>query len=73
MNQELFDQLEQKVGAAVEAMELMKMETEELREENRRLKEEQQAWERRLTALLGELETVVSPTVSSTSSDATSA
>lgn len=73
MNQELFDQLEQKVGAAVEAMELMKMETEELREENSRLKEEQQAWERRLTALLGELETVVSPTVSSTSSDATSA
>src|SRR5690606_35791982 len=49
MSMELFNQLEQKVTSAVEALELLKMEAEELREENARLKQEREEWERRLT------------------------
>jgi cell division protein ZapB len=52
MSIELFDQLEQKVTNAVESLEMLKMETEELREENARLKQEHQEWERRLSGLL---------------------
>lgn len=52
MSIELFNQLEQKVANAVESLELLKMETEELREENARLKQEHQEWERRLNGLL---------------------
>ena len=58
MSIELFNQLEQKVSSAVEALELMRMEAEELREENARLKQERQEWERRLSALLGKFEEV---------------
>ncbi|MEQ6918602.1 cell division protein ZapB [Halomonas aquatica] len=58
MSIELFNQLDQKVTSAVEALELMKMEAEELREENARLKQERQEWERRLSALLGKFEEV---------------
>ncbi|QEM83883.1 cell division protein ZapB [Halomonas binhaiensis] len=56
MSMELFNQLEQKVTSAVEALELMKMEAEELREENARLKQEREEWERRLTTLLGKFD-----------------
>lgn len=56
MSMELFNQLEQKVTSAVEALELLKMEAEELREENARLKQEREEWERRLTALLGKFD-----------------
>lgn len=52
MSIELFNQLEQKVTNAVESLEILKMETEELREENARLKQEHQEWERRLSGLL---------------------
>ncbi|MDN6180859.1 MAG: cell division protein ZapB [Halomonas subglaciescola] len=52
MSQELFDQLEQKVTATVEALELSKLETDELREENQKLKQEREAWESRLNGLL---------------------
>lgn len=52
MSIELFNQLEQKVGNAVEVIEMLKMEAEELREENARLKQEHDEWERRLSALL---------------------
>lgn len=58
MSIEIFNQLEQKVTSAVEALELMKMEVEELREENTRLKQEQEDWSQRLTALLGKLNEV---------------
>ncbi|MEQ6890299.1 cell division protein ZapB [Halomonas urmiana] len=58
MSIELFNQLEQKVTSAVEALELMRMEAEELREENARLKQEREEWERRLSALLGKFEEV---------------
>ena len=52
MSIELFNQLEQKVANAVESLEMLKMEADELREENTRLKQEHQEWERRLTGLL---------------------
>lgn len=55
MSTELFNQLEQKVTSAVEALELMKMEVEELREENTRLKQDHEAWGQRLSSLLGKL------------------
>ncbi|MDT8895099.1 cell division protein ZapB [Halomonas sp. I1] len=58
MSIELFNQLEQKVSSAVEALELMKMEAEELREENARLKQEREEWERRLSALLGKFDDI---------------
>ncbi|MDN3521311.1 cell division protein ZapB [Halomonas ramblicola] len=58
MSIELFNRLEQKVASAVEALELLKMEAEELREENSRLKQEREEWERRLTAVLGKLDEV---------------
>ncbi|WP_111412846.1 cell division protein ZapB [Billgrantia lactosivorans] len=58
MSTELFNRLEQKVASAVEALELLKMEAEELREENGRLKQEREEWERRLTALLGKFDEV---------------
>lgn len=52
MSIELFNQLEHKVTNAVESLEMLKMEAEELREENARLKQEHQEWERRLSGLL---------------------
>lgn len=58
MSIELFNQLEQKVSSAVEALELLKMEVEELREENARLKQEREEWERRLTAVLGKFDEI---------------
>ncbi|MBB3191177.1 cell division protein ZapB [Halomonas cerina] len=58
MSTELFNQLEQKVTSAVEALELARMEAEELREENARLKQEREEWERRLEALLGKFDEV---------------
>lgn len=60
MSNELLNQLEQKVTSAVEALELLKMEAEELREENGRLKQEREEWERRLTTLLGKFDEVES-------------
>ncbi|MFC3284315.1 cell division protein ZapB [Litchfieldella rifensis] len=56
MSIELFNQLEQKVTNAVEAIEMLKMEAEELREENARLKQEHDDWERRLNGLLSKFQ-----------------
>lgn len=56
MSTELFNQLEQKVTSAVEALELLKMEAEELREENSRLKQEHDEWQRRLSGLLSKFQ-----------------
>ncbi|WP_168014034.1 cell division protein ZapB [Halomonas salinarum] len=52
MSIELFNQLEQQVNNAVEAIEMLKMEAEELREENARLKQEHDEWEQRLSGLV---------------------
>ncbi len=60
MSNELFNRLEQKVTSAVEALELLKMEADELREENTRLKQEREEWERRLTGVLSKLDEIES-------------
>jgi len=52
MSLELFNQLEQRVTDTVEALEMMKLENETLRNENTQLKQEHEEWERRLSALL---------------------
>ncbi|MGB8712293.1 MAG: cell division protein ZapB [Onishia taeanensis] len=56
MSIELFNQLEQQVSNAVEAIEMLKMEAEELREENTRLKQEHDEWEQRLSGLLAKFQ-----------------
>ncbi|RUR34638.1 MULTISPECIES: cell division protein ZapB [Vreelandella] len=56
MSLELFNQLEQKVTDTVEALEMMKLENEELRDENAKLKQEREEWERRLNSLLSKFE-----------------
>lgn len=58
MSLELFNQLEQKVTDTVEALEMMKLENEELRDENTKLKQEREEWERRLNSLLSKFEGV---------------
>lgn len=57
MSMELFNQLEQKVTDTVDALEMMKLENEELRNENAKLKQEREEWERRLNSLLSKFET----------------
>ncbi|MDN7130782.1 cell division protein ZapB [Vreelandella profundi] len=56
MSLELFNQLEQKVTDTVDALEMMKMENEELRGENAKFKEEREEWERRLNSLLSKFD-----------------
>ncbi|CAM3878887.1 cell division protein ZapB [Vreelandella rituensis] len=58
MSLELFNKLEQKVTNAVEALEMMKMENDELRDENTKLKQEREEWEQRLSALLGKFDSI---------------
>ena len=67
MSHELFNQLEQKITSAVDALEMLKMEAEELREENTRLKQEREEWERRLNGLLGKFEELDTSDSTSTS------
>lgn len=52
MSNELFEQLEQRVNTAVDTIEMQRMELDELRQENERLKNERQQWESRLGSLL---------------------
>jgi cell division protein ZapB len=56
MSLELFNQLEQKVTDTVEALEMMKLENEELRNENAQLKQEREEWERRLQSVLSKFD-----------------
>jgi cell division protein ZapB len=58
MSLELFNQLEQKVTDTVDALEMMKLENEELRGENAKLKEERTEWERRLNGLLSKFDSL---------------
>lgn len=64
MSLELFNQLEQKITDTVEALELMKLENEELRGENALLKQEREEWERRLQGVLSKFEDIESNSVS---------
>ena len=56
MSLELFNQLEQKVTDTDEALEMMKLENEELRNENSQLKQEREEWERRLQGVLSKFD-----------------
>lgn len=56
MSLELFNQLEQKITDTVEALEMMKLENEELSSENTRLKQEREEWERRLQSVLSKFD-----------------
>ena len=63
MSLEVLEQLEAKVQAAVDNIALLKMELEELKTQNLRLKDENQqlrndhqAWQDRLRALLGKMD-----------------
>ena len=56
MSLERFNQLEQKVTDTVEALEMMKLENEELRNENAQLKQEREEWERRLQSVLSKFD-----------------
>lgn len=58
MSLELFNQLEQKVTDTVEALEMMKLENEELRNENTQLKQEHEEWERRLQGVLSKFDDI---------------
>ena len=58
MSLELFNQIEQKVTDTVDALEMMKLENEELRGENAKLKEEREEWERRLNGLLSKFDSL---------------
>ncbi|WP_432455771.1 MULTISPECIES: cell division protein ZapB [unclassified Agarivorans] len=65
MSFDVLEKLEAKVQIAVDSIELLRMEIEELKEQNSKLSDEnshllqeQQAWQERLTALLGRIEDV---------------
>lgn len=53
MSLELLNQLEAKVESTIESLEMLRLEMDELKQENTALKEEKQAWEEKLGALLG--------------------
>lgn len=55
MSSELFDQLEKKVSQAVDTIEMLQLEVEELRQDNQRLKDERQQWEGRLNRIIDQL------------------
>lgn len=55
MSSELFDQLEKKVSQAVDTIEMLQLEAEELRQDNQRLKDERQQWEGRLNRIIDQL------------------
>ncbi|CAO1660790.1 MULTISPECIES: cell division protein ZapB [Salinicola] len=56
MNGEIFAKLEQKIQDAVDSIEMLKMENEELKAENARFQQEREEWEQRLGGLLDKLQ-----------------
>lgn len=72
MSLELLNQLEAKVQTTLDSFEMLRMEMDELKEENANLRSEKQAWENRLGQLLSkfsELEAVAETDSSSQESD----
>lgn len=61
MSQELLSKLESKVQHAVELIELLRLQIEELEEENADLKAEQAEWREELAALLRRFDHVSVP------------
>ena len=64
MSLELLNQLEAKVQTTLDSLEMLRMEMEELKQENTALRNEKQAWEARLGQLLNkfcELVTMATP------------
>lgn len=53
MSLELLNQLEAKVQTTLDSFEILRMEMDELKEENANLRNEKQAWESKLGQLLG--------------------
>ena len=58
MNGEIFAKLEQKIQDAVDSIEMLKMENEELKAENARFQQERDEWEQRLGGLLDKLQSL---------------
>ena len=58
MTSDLLLKLEQKVAHAVEVIELLRLQVEELEQENTVLKAEHEKWRRDLTALIKRLDSV---------------
>ncbi|MEC8916573.1 MAG: cell division protein ZapB [Pseudomonadota bacterium] len=58
MNGEIFAKLEQKIQDAVDSIEMLKMENEELKAENARFQQEHEEWEQRLGGLLDKLQSL---------------
>ncbi len=69
MNQDLFRQLENQVDLALESMEVMRLELEELQAENARLKQERADWEGRLTRLVEKFSALEQPSASPSEQD----
>lgn len=69
MSLELLNQLEAKVQTTLEVVEILRLEIDELKQENASLKNDKQAWEDRLNQLLGKFSAVHDLEVSDPSSD----
>lgn len=72
MSLELLNQLENKVQTTLESLEMLRLEMDELKQENAALKEEKQAWENKLGQLLdkfSELENLADDSSSASSSE----
>ncbi|WP_110655238.1 cell division protein ZapB [Salinicola halimionae] len=67
MNGEIFAKLEQKIQDAVDSIEMLKMENEELKAENARFQQERDEWEQRLGGLLDKLQSLDTQTSSNDS------
>lgn len=64
MSLELLNQLEAKVQTTLDSLEMLRMEMEELKQENTTLRNEKQAWEARLGQLLNKFSELESSVVS---------
>lgn len=69
MSLELLNQLEAKVQTTLEVVEILRLEIDELKQENASLKNDKQAWEDRLNQLLGKFSAVHDLEVSDPSFD----
>ncbi len=69
MTSDLLMKLEQKVSHAVEVIELLRMQVEELEKENTVLKAEHEKWRRDLASLLKRLDIIDSPAATPTRSN----